>query len=301
MHVSHNDRRGAQPLKPPFCFLIFLTVLFVLDLRRAAAEAPLPDPQQLRERAIANMKKSEKDLEKYSCIVHEDSTEMNADGSMKRPHSKIEEQFFVNGVEIDHTISKDGKELTAGEARKEQSRADKDVKKYSDPEQARKSQVQDEKQWDTFLHALRFTNGHREMREGRSTIVYDMVGDPNFHPRKLEERFAKALKGRIWIDEESGMPLEIRLRTERDVKIGGGLLANLHKGFWLHLLQQREPDGVWITKVIEGAGDARAGLLFHSRFQFKQELDKCHLYSVDTKVITQNPTEKANHQGFSKP
>ena len=87
-------------------------------------------------------------------------------------------------MEIDHVLARDGQELAGGEAKKEQERVDKEVKKYSDPKNAEKEQVRDEKQVDMFLRALRFSNGHREWREGRSVVVYDLAGDPNFHPRK---------------------------------------------------------------------------------------------------------------------
>ena len=91
------------------------------------------------------------------------------------------------------------------------------------------------------------------------------------------------------IDEQSGTPVEMRFETTRDVKIGAGLLANLHKGFWLHLTQQREPDGVWIMKKVEGSGDARAALLVHARFRFREELERCHLFSVDTQQKIGHP------------
>ncbi|HEY6986795.1 MAG TPA: hypothetical protein VH369_00345, partial [Bryobacteraceae bacterium] len=48
------------------------------------------------------------------------------------------------------------------------------------------------------------------------------------------------------------------------------------------VVQQREPDGVWITKTVEGSGDARAALFMHARFRFRQQLEKCHLFSVKT-------------------
>ena len=79
--------------------------------------------------------------------------------------------------------------------------------------------------------------------------------------------------------------MEIRIETARDVKIGGGLLANLHKGFTLRLTQQRQPEGVWLTKSVDGNGDVRAGLFFHPRFRFKERLDNCRLFSVESKDL----------------
>jgi hypothetical protein len=242
----------------------------------------------MKGRVVTAMKASEKALENYSCIVTEHDEELNSGGAVKKHDSKEEEQFYVNGIEIDHTLKKNGTPLAEAEARKEQQRVDKEVKKYSNAKEADKALDHDEKEVDMFLRAVRFANGRRTDRDGRSLLVYDLSGDPAFHPKKLEERFAEALNGQIWIDEQSGMVAEVRFETTKDVKVGGGLLANLHKGFWLHIVQQREPDGVWITQSVDGRGDARAALFVHARFQFKEQLDGCHLFSVTTQQKIQD-------------
>lgn len=255
----------------------------------AYGKAPLPDRQQLKARAIANMKRSEKALENYSCIVREQVDELKADGTVKDHHSKKLEQFYVNGIEIHHLLAKDGQPLSLHDAEKEQRRVDGEVKKFSDPEKAQKARADRDEQVNLFLEALRFENGRREIRDGRNVIAYDLNGDPEFHPKNLEGRFAKALTGRIWLDEETATPVEMRVRTDRDVKIGGGLLANVHKGFRFQMQQQRQPDGIWILKSLDGNGDARAALFLHPRFRFRQDLDQCHLFSVNTKETTRHP------------
>ncbi|MFL6466099.1 MAG: hypothetical protein ACJ73N_17030 [Bryobacteraceae bacterium] len=250
---------------------------------------PLPDPGQLKQRAIANMKKSEEALERYSCLVHAQYEELNGDGGVKKRETRRLERFFVNGAKIDHVLARDGKDLNGRDAKKEQDRVDKEVKKFSDLKEVSKRQDRAERQLDMFLRAQRLTNGRRETRNGRSTVIYDLIGDPGFRPTNLEERFAQAVTGRLWMDEEAGTPVELRIETRRDVKIGGGLLANLHKGFALRLTQQRQPEGVWLTKSVNGNGDVRAGLFFHPRFRFKEELDNCRLFSVESKDLLHEP------------
>ncbi len=259
-----------------------------------APEKPIPDGRQMKQRVLKSLRQSEDALERYSCLVRDQSEEFNSDGSVKKQRSSVKEQFFVNQIEIEHTIERDGKPLSASDAKKEQDRVDREVKKFSDKEEAEKAQVKDEKQADMFLRALQLTDGKREQRNGRSTLIYRLSGDPAFKPRKLEERFAQALTGTIAVDEETGMPLDLRFETMRDVKIGAGLLVNLHKGFWLHLVQERQPDGVWLTKEVQGSGEARAALFVHARFRFQEELEKCHLFSVTTQQSTSAPDPPAH-------
>jgi hypothetical protein len=274
-------------------FLVFLCINALLTAQNTKQGAPLPDPRELKQRAEASMRKSERDLENYSCIVRVQEFDLNADGYVKHQHQRVEERFYVNGMEINHAESRDGKPLTGGDAKKEQERVDKEVKKYSDRTKVEKEQAEDDKQADTFLRALSFYNGRREKRDNRSVVVYDLAGDPSFHPHRIEERFAQALTGRVWLDEESGTPWELQVETVRDVKIGGGLLANVHKGFRAHFIQQRQPDGVWLTKMVEGSGDMKAALFLHPRFRFREDLEQCHLFSVTTqeKIDTQQKVQ----------
>jgi hypothetical protein len=255
----------------------------------AQTAAPLPDPEQLKQRAIASTKQMEKILERYECVVDAQIDELNANGGIKKHKTERREQFFVNGQMIEHTLAKDGVELKGNDAKKEQERVDKEVKKFSDPKQVQKVEAQDEKQAEMFIRAQRFQNGRRQSRDGRSTIVYDLSGDPSFHPKSIEERVAQAAAGRIWVDEQSGVPVEFQIHLDHDVKIGGGLLANLHKGFSIHTVQERQPDGVWLTQVVEGRGDARAALFLHPRFQFKQSTERCHLFNVETEETRGGP------------
>jgi hypothetical protein len=251
---------------------------------------PLPNAAQLKQRVLANEKQSAAQKERYLCKIKEEAAELNGDGSIKKQESKEYERFFVNGREIDRLLAKNSKPLSESEEKKEQQRTEKEVKKYSDAQEARKAEDKQQHQIDLFLNALQYSNGHREVRSGRDTVVYDMAGDPTFHATSIEQRFAKALVGRIWIDEETGELAEMRLRTEQDVRIAGGLLANLHKGFELHLQQTRQPDGVWLATLVQGSGDARAGLLFHPRFRFKQNMGECRLYSVE--ATSNTPLQK---------
>jgi hypothetical protein len=249
--------------------------------KQSDTNAPLPNAEQLRARVLENERKSAAQKERYLCEVKEETAELNKDGSVKRQQSKDYERFFVNGREIDRLLGKDGKPLSESDEKKEQERAAKEVTKFSDPKQVKKAEDKEQKQIEMFLKALRYSGGHREFRDERKIVVYDLAGDPDFHPANLEQRFAKAVAGRIWIDEESGELMELRIHTERDVKIAGGLLVNLHKGFRFNVQQTRQPDGVWLASLVEGSGDARAGLFFHPRFWFKESTGKCRLYSVN--------------------
>jgi len=270
------------------CLLFIVLGLVLVSNLCSQPQKPLPDPSQLRARSRAGLLQGEKDLEKYSCTVLQKRDELNDDKSVKKEESVLKERFYVNGIQLEHILARNGVPLSGRDARKEQQHVDNDVRRFSDPKQAQGEISRSENQEDLFLRALRFSNGHRETRNNRSIVVYDLSGDPSFHPKKIEEKLAVAVVGRIWIDEETGQPVELQFQTDKDVKVVAGL-ANLHKGFQLHVLRQRQPDGVWMTKSVEGTGEARAFVFYHPRFRFSEDVSKCHLFNVDTQQKVEAP------------
>jgi len=90
------------------------------------------------------------------------------------------------------------------------------------------------------------------------------------------------MQGTLQLDEATGSLVDLNIRSVKDVKIAGGLVASLHKGFWLHLHQSQHADGVWLPDLAEGSGDARAALFLHPYFRFHQTEGDCRLYSVST-------------------
>ena len=266
-----------------------LLSLLLLAATASPSAKPLPDAQQLLKLALANQKKLEDQQERYSCKVHSDVIRTDSKGKVKGTDSKEEEQFFINGHEIDRTLSKDGKALDAKAEKKEDERVSKEATKYSDPSQLVKSDNENEKQVESVLRMIKTSGERRATVNDRSTIFFHIEGDPNAKAKDLNDRAMQAITGTMALDEETGELLDLDIRTARDVKVAGGLVGDLHKGFVLHVRQAPQPDGIWLTELVEGSGDARAALFFHPFFKFKQQNSGCQLYTVDTTTRTKSP------------
>lgn len=241
---------------------------------------PLPDSIQLLQRALANQKKLAAEQERYECRVSETTVETDKNGRVKRIKSEVDEQFFVNGIPIERKLSKDGKDLSADQAKKENERVMKETVKYSNKATAARESDKQNQQIQDLVEAMMLTQGRRQIENGRSILDYEIIPNPKFHARNLIQRFARAMQGTISIDEQTGEMIDLNIKSVADVKIGGGLLASLHKGFWLHIHNHAEPDGVWLNDLAEGSGDARAALFFHPYFHFKQTTGDCQLYTA---------------------
>ena len=268
---------------------LLLALVATLPVDRKSADKPLPDAQHLLDLALQDQKRLEDEQERYSCKVHTEMVRTDSKGKLKDRDTKEEEQFFVNGHEIDRTLTRDGKPLDAKAAKKEDERVSKEAKKYSDPSQRIKADNENEKDVEAALRVIKLSGERRATVDDRPTIFFHIEGNPDAKPKDLSERAMQAVAGTMALDEATGELLDLDVKTAKDVKVGGGLVGDLHKGFALHVRQAPQPDGIWLTEIVEGSGDARAALFFHPYFHFKQQNSGCQLYTVDSSTKTKSP------------
>lgn len=243
---------------------------------------PFPSETELKWRVLANLKKSQAELERYVCRTTHENDVTDKDGKVKKRDVRLYDMFFVNGQEIHQLKAKNGVPLKPEQQEKEEKRVREKIEKASDIKYVAKKDAENEKQLDMLFRVLRFVNGRRLDLHGRTTLRYDLSGEPNVHPHGTEETFLHNMSGMIEVDEATGQLVELSAHLDHDVKLGAGLLANVHKGFWIHIRQHRYPDGVWLPELAEGNGDARAALIFHPYFRFKQTMNGCALTNVTT-------------------
>ena len=264
-----------------------IVLLAAAAMASAQSAAPLPNGHELLERALSNEKKLDSQRERYECRVSDEAVETDSKGNVKKTTTEVKEQFFVNGIAVERTIAKNGRDLTPDETRKQDQHVMKEAVKYSNQSNAQRETDKQNKQVEDVLAAMQLANGHRERVNGRSVLFYDIVPNPKFQARNLNQRFAQVMQGKMSIDEETGEMIDLNIKSVQDLKVGGGVLANLHKGFWLHIHNQPQSDGVWLTDLAEGSGDARAALFFHPYFRFKETTGGCHLYNAEASQVGQ--------------
>ncbi len=287
---SYFSAEGLSPMRLLFRLFLYALALAAgcfIAIAQSPADAPLPDPYKLMQAALANEKKLADEQERYECRVTSDGAELDKNGKVKKDDLEIKEQFYVNGVQVERTLSKNGKDLTPEQTHKEDERVMKETVKYSNKATAAKEAAKQDQQAQDMMAAMMLTHGRRESINSRNMLLYDIVPNPRFQPKNMNQRFASVMQGTMSLDEQSGEMIDLNIRSTKDLKIAGGVVATLHKGFWLHIHNQPQPDGIWLNDLAEGTGDARALLFIHPYFRFKEVTDNCHLYTTSAAQVGQ--------------
>ncbi|AFL86851.1 hypothetical protein Terro_0510 [Terriglobus roseus DSM 18391] len=279
-----------MPLSASYVLMTYKSLTLVpllgLALNAQPQEKPLPNLETLRKLALSQNAATEKQRERYLCRVRTETLQLDGKGAQKKMDEDEREIFFVKQRQIMQTVTHNGKPLTGGDAKKE---IDKVKKQIEDAEKGKPNPngiSQSE-----ILRLIKLTNERRVMVNGRPTIVFDAVGDPTQKANGMIEKAVQAMEGTISVDEASGHVQDTNVHGTRDVKMAGGLLANIHKGFLLHIISAPKSDGVWLVQEAWGSGDARIGLFMHPSYRFHQVTESCRLFDVNADSV-ENLQEK---------
>lgn len=247
-----------------------------------AQDKPVPNQEALRQRAIATAERTMEQRDRYECRERQVQNDLDSKGRVKKSNSTEQEFFFVHGRPIMREISRDGKPLSDSDRKKQDDRVRKEIEDAEKAFQKAKRGDGGPMSSRNFLKLARLGNERRVLVSGRPTIVFDVIDNPENRGGDIAQRIIAAMRGTISVDEETGHVQDLNVAGVRDVKIAGGLLADIHKGFQLHVINAPQNDDVWLLKTMYGSGDARMGMFFHPAANFKAEVEGCKLYNVES-------------------
>jgi hypothetical protein len=231
------------------------------------AQVVLPDLKELFIKIDNNQKAIDKMKENYAGTKVETTFEYEGSGKPKPPEVKESTFFYLDGDEVSTLVKKDGKLLSDDEKKKEEARVLKQIEELE--KRADKKEKKDEKDhaegkdddeevsMETFLRACQFVNPRRERFRGADVLVFDFEPNVEFKPRTMMEKIITKLGGVIWIDEKALDVARLDAFFVGDVKIAGGLLANVEKGTRIILEQEFVNNEVWLPTYQEVHVDVR--------------------------------------------
>ncbi len=231
---------------------------------------PLPDARTLLNEVARNQAKLEALQKDYTYHVHLVQQQIDKHGNAKKIETTDSESVTVEGVRIDRIVARDGKPLTPEEQAKENERIEKEVAKARErrAKAANKGEDTDPSgrpivPLSRILELGTFSNPRRITLEGRPTLVLDFTGDPKAKTRNQFETVIRDLVGTVSVDEQDRVLVRGEAHFVNDFKVGGGLLADIHKGSAFDFHARRMQDAVWLPATIDGSGSVRVLLLMH--------------------------------------
>jgi hypothetical protein len=254
------------------------------------SQVQLPDLKRLFAELDANQKSIDKLKENYTGRRVVEETEYDGSGKVNKLERREETFFYLDGEEISTLVARDGKALSDEEQRNENEKARKKIKQQQERQQRRERKEQEGKNdkekddpgIEIFLRTCQFVNPRRERFRGQEVLVFDFEGNPEYKPKNLAERLVQRLAGVVWVDEKAHDVARLEAYLVKDVKFGGGMLANLQKGTSFVFEQAFLDDQVWLPTYQEVHVGARLMLVKGVKVNEITRYSDYHRFNVET-------------------
>jgi hypothetical protein len=216
------------------------------------AQQQIPEPTTLVKEIEAHQRHMDELRENYTFHEITVTDDVDSDGKVRNTESEEREVFFVNGYRLARLVKKDGNELRGAERSHEQERIVKMVEiRMKQPRAHAWNRRGENAGMSQIPPLMKISNPRRVILGDRSTLAYDFVGDPHSKAHGLAENAARRITGTVWIDEADREVVRLEAKFDDTFRIGGGLLASIHKGTSLTFGQSRLDQGLWMQTVSE--------------------------------------------------
>jgi hypothetical protein len=270
------------------------SLVIVTAASLAADTPPIPDAATMLRQVEANQKQLDKAREDYTFRSVQTTRELDSKGNTRKIETEEHEVFFVNGNEKEKLVRKNGKELSADQAQKEQDRVNKEVLKVSKP--GYKSADKDDITVSRLLEIVAFSHPRRVVLNGRNTIAFDFAGDEHAKTHGRGEDALKRVSGTIWIDEADREVSRMNATLDENYHVGFGILASIAKGSNVVFDQALIRNEAWLPTNVALHLQARALLVAGIRAEINIRYDQYRKFQTD--AIQQpdvTPTKPPSH------
>ena len=228
---------------------------------------------------------------------------------MKKVETNQYTFFYLDGEEVSTLVKKDGKPLSEEQQRKENEKTKKRIEELQNRAARKKAKAEkatergkEEKDNDSpgievFLRACRFVNPRQERFRGRDALVFDFEPNPQFEPHTLKEKVVQKLAGTVWIDENALNVARLQAHFVGDIKIVGGVLANVQKGSSMVFEQAFVNDEVWLPTYLEADVGVRVLMLKGLKVREAIHYSDYKRFKVETTAVVGKPDVAAEKSG----
>lgn len=317
--LYYDDYRILNGLKVPYKLEIRRgTEVYTVNVTRAAvndtigervfdfpmkSQVQLPDLKKLFEEIDTNQKQIDKIKENYAGTQTQEQTEYDKTGKVTKKELNEYTFFYLDGEEVTTLAKKDGKALSDEQQKKENNKTTKRIEelqkkqeKKERKEEKAKAEGKDSKEnedpgIEVFLRVSQFVNPRHERFRGQDVLVFDFEPNPEYKPKKLEERLVKQLAGVVWIDEKAKDVVRLEAYFVGDLHLGAGLLANLQKGTSFIFEQAFVNNEVWLPTYMEAHVGARVLLVKAFKVNFTVRYSDYKRFNVETLTTIHKPAD----------
>jgi len=252
------------------------------------------DPEAIVRRSVSkdlvnwNLRKD------YTYTAKSEERELDKNGKAKKTDAETVEVSILYGEPCFRVIEKNGKLLSAADARKEEEKLAKFTeKRKNDTEQQRAQRLADyqkkrAKQREFLKEVPAAYNlgliGEEQLG-GRDTYVIDAQPRPGYRPKSDMSKYFPKIRAKIWIDKTDYQWVKVEAETIDTISFGL-VLFRLYKGARIEFDQTRINGEIWLPKHIHIEAAGRMGLVLKGGYEQDTVFDNYRKFQSDSHIVS---------------
>jgi hypothetical protein len=214
---------------------------------------------------------------------------LDKNGKVANTETQLNEVLILGGRPYERVLERDGKPLSAKDAKKEEDKLDKEAAKRakeSDRDRAKyEKERQDERRFAREIpDAFNFTLMGVEQRDGLPVWKIRAEPKPGFKPKQRRADLLKKVRGTLWIDQAGYQWVAADIDVI-DTISWGWFVLRIPPGAKIHFEQTRVNNEVWLPKVAHIRADAKLGMLKTFRLEMNIAYSDYKKFTTESRVV----------------
>lgn len=261
----------------------------------AAAAAP-PEPAALIREAFANQDGFFIQARDYTYLRHQEIRRLDAQGRTASTGSTDHEITILYGEPYHKLVRRDGKPLSADEARKEQKKLDNELDKRAAHQDQRRREADKErgeqrKALAEVAEAFDWKIEGEEAITGRPAWVLRGKPRAGYKPRSRQARVFTKMSGRLWIDQADRRMAKAEAVVDDTISFGLFLLR-IQPGFRFTFEMARMETSAWLPRQGWLKGEAKVGGLKTIRLEMENRYSGYRRFQSESRIISATPPKE---------
>jgi hypothetical protein len=241
-------------------------------------------------------------MKDYTWQAHSVEKHLDSHGKVVSTKRETWETLMLDGQPYRRTLERDGKPLSPEQQRSEQKKLDGETRRLSSEPLAgkqRRLEEMEKRRRREFaflseipeLFDLRFEGD--STLEGRSVWVVSGAPKPDAKAKSGDAKMLLKLRGRMWIDKATYQWARVEAETT-DTISWGLFLAQLDSGAKMIFEQTEVNSDLWLPKRLLLTGSGHLGVIKRLARDEEIEWSNYRKFSVDSKIVTEPPSNPKN-------
>ncbi|HZO54006.1 MAG TPA: hypothetical protein VFB63_14935 [Bryobacteraceae bacterium] len=272
-------------------------LLFPLLALSGASQSvqPAPDASAIIRKAFSRQEDFFEQARNYTYIRHEETRRLDRAGKVTKAESNVHEVTILYGEPYRKLIKKDGRDLDAKEAAKEQRKMDDEIAKRGRDQEKRRRETEKEladqrKALAEIADAIDWRIEGQETLAGRPAWVISGTPKAGYKLKSQEAKVLTKMRGKVWIDREDSRMVKADAVVNDTISFGW-FLFRIQPGFHFTFEMTRVNDQVWLPRHGWLKGTAKVAGLKTYRMEMDMRYSDYRRFQSDSRVVQSGPPE----------